>query len=176
MRSAFLLSLLLSTSALVWAADKPKPLNLKLGLWEATSLTSISGAPPIPPEMLAKMSPEQRAKFEERMKARAAEPPRSHTEKSCLKQEDLDQNKMFSSDDDEKACTRTVISSTDTSIEMRVECQGAVKRSGTFKVESSSPENAKGTMHMAATNSDRAMNVDVTFTAKWIAAACGDVE
>jgi uncharacterized protein DUF3617 len=176
MRRALLLSVVLSSSTLLWGADKPKPLNLKLGLWEATSLISMSGAPPVPPEMLAKMTPEQRAKFEARAKARAAEPPRSHTEKSCLKQEDLDQNKMFSSDDDEKACTRTVISSTDTSIEMHVECQGAIKRSGTFKVESSSPENAKGTMHMAATNSDRAMNVDVTFTAKWIAAACGDDE
>ena len=176
MRRALLLALLLSTCALVWAADKVKPLNLKLGLWEATSLTSMTGAPPIPPEMLAKMTPEQRARYEERMKAREAEPPRSHTEKSCVKQEDLDHNKMFSSDDDEEACTRTVISSTDTSIEVHLECQGAIKRSGTFQVESSSPESAKGSMHMAATNSDRAMNVDVTFTAKWIAAACGDVE
>ena len=62
MRRALLISLLISTSALLWAADKPKPLNLKLGLWEATSLISMSGAPPIPPEMLAKMTPAQRAK------------------------------------------------------------------------------------------------------------------
>jgi hypothetical protein len=176
MRRTLVPALLILSSTLLCAADKIKPLSLKLGLWEVTSLTSVSGAPPIPPEMLAKMTPQQRAKFDERMKARAAEPPKSHTEKSCVTQEDLDKNKVFG-DDDDKSCTRTVVSSSDTKLEMHVECQeGGIKRTGNFNVEASSPESAKGSMHMAAANSDRAMNVDATFTAKWIAAACGEVD
>lgn len=42
------------------AADNT-PLKVKPGLWEMTSDSERSGAPPIPPEALAKMSPEQRA-------------------------------------------------------------------------------------------------------------------
>jgi hypothetical protein len=176
MRRTLALALLILSSIVVCTADKIKPLNMKLGLWEITNLTSMSGEPPITPEMLAKMTPQQRAKFDERMKARAAEPPQSHTEKSCITQEDLDKNKVFG-DDDDKSCTRTVISSSDTKLEMHMECQdGGIKRTGTFKVEAPSPESAKGSMQMAAANADRAMNVDVTFTAKWIAAACGDTE
>ena len=96
--------LLLIGSISAWAADKIQSLNLKVGLWEVTHTTSLTGTPPIPQEMLAKMTPEQRAKFEERMKARAAAPPKTHTEKSCITQKDLDKDTLFS-DDDDKSCT-----------------------------------------------------------------------
>ena len=55
------LALWLSLASLVpaLAADNT-PLNVKPGLWELTSDTERSGAPQIPAEALAKMSPEQR--------------------------------------------------------------------------------------------------------------------
>jgi hypothetical protein len=60
-----LLGIVLLLSLTVMAADKIQPLNVKLGLWETTHTTTTSGQMPIPPEMLAKLTPEQRAKMEE---------------------------------------------------------------------------------------------------------------
>src|SRR6266568_18776 len=51
---------------------KIQPLNVKPGLWETTATYKTSGAPPIPPETLAKLTPQQQARLEERMKANSA--------------------------------------------------------------------------------------------------------
>src|SRR5271167_782538 len=55
----------------LWAADNISPLNAKEGLWEVTVTHSMSGmpAPPnIPPDALAKLPPDQRARIEGMMK------------------------------------------------------------------------------------------------------------
>ena len=67
MRSKFLLSLIIFSSPTFWAADKLTPLNIKEGLWEMTVTHSMTGMPAIPPETLAKMPPEQRARIEAAM-------------------------------------------------------------------------------------------------------------
>ena len=51
------------------AAQSLEPLHIKTGLWEVS--IKMNGTIPIPPEALAKMPPEQRAKIEERLKSRA---------------------------------------------------------------------------------------------------------
>src|SRR5690242_9544509 len=51
------------------AATKMQPLNVKPGLWETTVTYSMAGELPMSPEMLKKMTPEQRARLEEAMKA-----------------------------------------------------------------------------------------------------------
>src|SRR5262245_49843809 len=84
MRFHLVLTLLVLSSSALFAADKLQPLNVKIGLWEVTHTMSMSGMPPIPAELLAKMTPEQKAQLEERMKARSAEPPHSTTEKQCV--------------------------------------------------------------------------------------------
>ena len=59
-------------------ADDPQhgatlqPLNIKPGLWEQTVNTTIAGEMPISTEMLNRLTPEQRARMEERMKANSA--------------------------------------------------------------------------------------------------------
>lgn len=47
---------------------KHQPLNIKTGLWETTSTLKMSGDMPIPAGMLDKLTPEQRARLDERMK------------------------------------------------------------------------------------------------------------
>ncbi|HTE88846.1 MAG TPA: hypothetical protein VK639_07845 [Terriglobales bacterium] len=64
-----LAGLVMLSSVTVWAADKLQPLNVKTGLWETTTTRITSGEIPIPAEMLARLTPEQRAKMEARMKA-----------------------------------------------------------------------------------------------------------
>ena len=67
----------LGAVVLAVAADSAKPadpikLNIKLGLWEIATQANISGAPPIPEDALAKMSPEQRAHMQAAIEASMA--------------------------------------------------------------------------------------------------------
>ena len=63
------------------------PLNLKLGLWQMTYTTAGDGVRPlqsIAPELLAKMTPEQRSRTEARLKARVSPGSRIETKQYCL--------------------------------------------------------------------------------------------
>jgi uncharacterized protein DUF3617 len=160
--------LLFSSAAM---AAEEVPLNVKPGLWETTLNTDRTGSMPIPPEALARLSPEQRARLEEKMKANQG--PKTTTQKTCVTKEDL--NKPFSFGSDEKACHRTVISASGSKQEFRVECTaGAMKGNGTFQVEALNSESAKGTIQMTIGESGKTMNVKSTFTSKWIGPACPD--
>src|SRR5690348_14437858 len=68
-------------------ADDNTPLAVKPGLWEMTSDIQHSGAPPIPPDALAKMSPEQRQKVEQMMQGAMA--PQHRVDKHCVTAEDI---------------------------------------------------------------------------------------
>src|SRR5947209_20522148 len=132
MRSVRLVLVLLSSGA-VWAADKVQPLNVKTGLWETTRTTNTSGQMPIPPELMARLTPEQRAKMEDRMKANSAEKSRTNTSKSCMTKEKLEKA-PFS--DEQKDCTRTIVTSTSSKAEVRFTCdQADTKGNGTINVE-----------------------------------------
>ncbi len=87
MRTSLLCLLLAFFSTALWGADKVQPLNVKLGLWEVTSTTNVSGMPPIPDDVLARMTPEQRARMEAAMKARSGEGPKTTVRKECITKE-----------------------------------------------------------------------------------------
>ncbi len=156
--------------AAAWAADMT-PMNVKTGQWESTLTSETSGQLPIPQEMLDKMSPEQRAKMEAMMKARGAQGARTNTYKSCVTKEDL--QKPFGSDQERKSCKQTVISSSPTHQEIHMECEiGGGKQSGTFRVDAIDSGSAKGSMEMVASSGGRSMNVNSTFSAKWLGPVC----
>ncbi len=175
MKKTVLLVLGLLGAAALWAADTVHPLDVKLGLWETTVTHESSGAPPIPPEMLAKISPEQRAKMEAMWKARQAQGPQTETRKSCLTKEQLDKAAWL--DTKEENCTKTVVSSTAHHLEAKLECtRGGAKQSGTLTVDAVDSTSAKGVVHMVMTGGGNTMNANSTFTSKWLGAACGDVK
>ena len=68
-------------------------LNVRPGTWDI-SITTQTGGSLIPPNLLAKMPPEQRAKIEQSMQARSGK-PMTHSSKECVTQEDLDQDRML---------------------------------------------------------------------------------
>src|SRR5258705_225126 len=70
-------------------------MDVKTGLWEITSTGATTGAPPIPPEALAQMTPEQRAKMESAMRAEIARNNQSHVSKSCITQRQLEKAPDF---------------------------------------------------------------------------------
>jgi Protein of unknown function (DUF3617) len=173
-KCVFFISVILASSAL-FAADKLQPLNVKLGLWE-TSMTHATGGmpamPAIPPEALAKLTPEQRARIEGMMKDRASG---TTAVKSCLTKEKIDKQTAFQNE--RSNCTHTVLSSSGSGFEMKLRC--AEKDSttdGTFKLDVINSENVKGVMHMVVSGSGNNMNIDSTFTGRYLGAACGDVK
>jgi len=173
MRTSILCALVVMSSSVLWAADQIQPLDVKLGLWESSFTNQMSGMPPIPPEALANLTPDQRAKIEETMKARSSGAP--IIRKTCITQEKLDKYNSFT--DDRKTCTRTVTTSNSHKLEMRVECgEQGQKAAGTIRIEATDSENIKGTSQMVAGSGDHTMNVNGSFTSKWIGSDCGTVK
>ena len=172
-----LVSLIFLACTSVWAADDLKSLDVKLGLWETTSSVQTSGMPPvnIPPDTLARMTPEQRAKVEAMMKSQGSGSPRTTTSKTCMTPEKMKRSEMFY---EQKQCTKTVVTSTGSKLEMRMHCtmEGGAKADGTVRVERINSESTKGSVQMVSTSGDHTMNMNSTFTSKWLGPDCGDVK
>ena len=155
------------------AAQNGTPLAVRTGEWESTITTTRSGAPPIPPEVLARMTPEQRARMEERMKARAAQGPQTHVTKTCLTKEDL--AKGFTGDESQKTCKRTILSSSSRSQDFKVECdfEGMVS-TGTGRVEATDSTHMNAKVKINTTVGGRTSTTDMAISAKWLGAVCTD--
>jgi len=153
------------------APDDAAPLNVKPGQWETTVTIARSGQLPVPPEVLARMTPEQRAAFEERMKANAAQAPQTRVTKSCLTTEDL--AKSFGANDDNKTCKRTIVTSSPSGQEFKIECtSGPMTSTGTGHVEVIDSEHISGKTKLGMTRGGQTMTVETTFSSKWLGADC----
>lgn len=153
----------------VWAADAVQPLDVKLGLWESTSTIERSGAPPIPAEVLERLTPEQRAKIEERAKTQQG--AKTTTRKHCVTKEELAKAMAFGND--EKTCHRTVLASSSSKLEFKMECgAGTMKSNGEVHVEALSSEHVKGSIVMNIGDGTRAMKLNSTFESKWVGPVC----
>jgi hypothetical protein len=171
------LGIIVAASVLAFAADFVPP-NLRLGLWEVTESHSMSGMPAmpsIPPEALAKMTPDQRAMIEARMQA-AGGNKKPTVRRYCLTKEKLDKDVAFGQENNE--CTREVVNSSSSMIEMKLHCKTKDGSSdGSFKFVALSPDSVKGTMHMTMKSSEgQTMNMDYDMTSKYLGSACGDVK
>ncbi|MGO8984631.1 MAG: DUF3617 domain-containing protein [Terriglobales bacterium] len=158
------------------AANDLAPLNVKEGLWEVTVTSSMGGMPAmpaLPPDVLAKLSPEQRAQVEARMKGGQS----PSVTKQCITKEKLAKYTAFNAND-RADCTHNVVSSTGRRLEMKMRCtmdKGGVA-DGTYVMEAISAESTKGTMHMVVNSGDHNMTMDMTVVSKYLGPACGDVK
>ena len=170
MRMKILLGVLLVCAVGGVAAHSLEPLHIKTGLWEVT--ITMNGTLPIPPEALAKMPPEQRAKLEERLKAQLGG---ENTYKECLTKEKLEKNMMF--EKDREGCTRTVGTATGSKVDVRMTCdKKGNKIDIAMLIEALNPETVKGTTHITSNGGTAAFNMNSTFNGKWVGASCGDVK
>jgi hypothetical protein len=171
----FLTGLVVVSSLGLWAGDKGQTLNVKTGLWEVTSSVTTSGAMPISPGLLQKLTPDQRARMEERMKARSGQRTRSTTHQSCLTQEELEKGPTFN--DESARCSETILSATSSKAEVKMVCeQDGIEGNGILHLEALDPENVKGSVHVVATGGGNTMNSDYTFTSKWISSSCAGMK
>jgi hypothetical protein len=171
-RSIGLTLLFCSTLCSTVSAADFRPLDVKTGEWESTVSGRTTGMPPIPDEVLNKMTPEQRAKIQAAMGAANGGKPM--VSKSCITKDSLD--KAFNlGDNNTKACARTLVTSSGTKQEIRVDCsRDGGKTVGTIKVEALDSENIKGSMQITSSNGAHNMNMDYTFNVKWIGSACSE--
>ncbi|HEX3105853.1 MAG TPA: DUF3617 domain-containing protein [Terriglobales bacterium] len=147
---------------------KYQPLSLKPGLWEKTTTITRTGAMPIPPEMLNRLTPEQRARMDERMKTNSAGHTGTTTDRSCITREDLEKPINFN-----KECTWTILESTSTKAKGTVSCEAqGMRMNGTGEFEAPDPEHLKASIHTTSTDGGHTMTIDGTFTSKWLAASC----
>lgn len=152
------------------AGAKLQPLNVKPGLWESTTTYTRSGEMPLTPEMLEHMSPEQRARLEERLKANSGTTTHTITDKNCVTQDDI-RNAEFGVD--KKQCTQTITASSSTTAKGNLSCEfEGARLNGSIEVNAPDPEHVKGTTHMVTTGGGHSMKVDGTFTSKWLGSRC----
>lgn len=152
------------------------PLNVRLGLWETTVTSTMSGLPTIPDSALAQMPPEQRARIQQMIEERNGKPT---TTKSCLTKDKLQNSNPFQKAP--QGCTYTVVSSSGSKMEVKMECvRNGMTMTGNVSVTASNSENVKGTVHMNTTSGNGAagngMKMESSFTSKWIGSSCGDVQ
>ncbi|MBS0170218.1 MAG: DUF3617 domain-containing protein [Nitrospira sp.] len=170
-RFVYLLGLgLLSNPLFLWptSAAQAESFNAKPGAWEMTFTTQSSGSL-IPPDALAKMPPEQRARVEQSMQARAGK-PRIHSVKSCVTKEDLDQDRIIKdSDDDEPGCKTSVVSKSAAKLVLERTCPPPHASTSQVRVEAQTPESLVGSMD---TDRPQAGKVHLDFKGRWIGASC----
>lgn len=168
--------------ATVWAVD-PTPLDMKTGEWEFTTTMQMTGGmpagaatqmPTIPPDVLAKMPPDQRAKAEAAMAQAgnmAAGKPMTTTGRNCVNKEDL--TNFNPTGTDNRSCKITVVSSSRSHMELKTVCDSPENKStGTITVDATSPESNKFSVVSQGTVNGRPMNMKVTGTGKWVSATC----
>ncbi len=154
------------------AADL-QPLNVKPGLWETTTVTEQSGMPTIPAETLAKLPPEQRARIEAQLKASSG--AKSNTAQACYTKEDL--NRAFWQNDRNKSCKQTVVTSTSSKQEVRLECEiSGAKSTGTLTLEAPDSGHVNGAMQMQMGAQARGIAIKINISSKYLNSSCGDVK
>jgi hypothetical protein len=161
---------------LVAEAAEPIKLNVKPGLWEIASEGQINGAPPVSDDMLAQLTPEQRARFEASMQASMANAVKPRLSKHCMTPEkiqrglDVDQHNSAS-------CQKKVLANSASVMDVSEECSddnGSTSIGEHF--EASSSEQITGTVHVVRTAGGLSMTVNSTIHGKWLGASCGDIK
>lgn len=175
------LAIVLLAGTATWAAE-PVPLDVKTGEWEYTVTTQMTGIgpaggakqmPQIPPDQLAKMPPDVRARVEAQMKQAQAVmngQPTTTTSKNCIKKEDL--AKFNPSNMGNQNCKTTIANSSSRKLEMKMECTDTNRMSGTVLVEATGSDSIKFNLDMTGANNGQPMTMKANGTGKWVGGTC----
>ena len=150
-------------------AGSAEKLDIKIGLWEITSTTQMSGTPQLPKEITAKMTPEQRARLEADLKS-ATHDAKKSTDRSCITKKDIE-NPFHGSNEN---CKQSIVRTTRTSQEVNLVCNGEPKGTGFIRINTPTPETMTGVMDIKMGDGKDALNLKANLTGRWIGADCGD--
>jgi hypothetical protein len=156
--------------AFLLATHKVTPLKIKTGLWEVTTI-DIGADNMVPAALLEKLTPEQRARIQERMKASTADAVKMTVTKQCLTKELLESGIPFRVGG--RSCTWTVTASASNKVELQGDCPGrGVKTEGTLRIEVLSPEETAGSVRFLPNAKSDSPETAFTFKAKWTGTRC----
>jgi hypothetical protein len=159
-----------------YADSGPKPnMDVALGLWEVTAKGDVSGAPPVPESVLARLTPEQQAKMQEMMGTLAQ--PKKY--KSCMTPDKL--GKGFEDADVNAAstCTTTVATNTSTEYQAEKQCKAdsGVSYGAKIHFNLAGKHLATGTVDVILTQaSGKVTTMHHTIDAQWLGADCGTIK
>jgi len=152
------------------AAGAAETLNIKTGLWEVTTITQTKGMPPLPKELLDRMTPEKRKQMEADIRAAQSKPDKD-TDKECITQRDIE--RPFETNNT-KECDNTIVTSTRTTQHIRIVCTGGMPGTGSFKVTAASPEAITGVLDLKLGQGAESMTINAEMTGRWLGSDCGD--
>lgn len=154
-----------------FALQAAEQLNVKTGLWEITSSSRISGVPPLPKEVLDKLTAEQRAEMAAAFQDEASKGPQLDVDRECVTQDEIE--RPFQPADAED-CTHTVTQSTRTTQEVKLVCSGEYEGSGVFRVTALTPESITGSLDLQLGEGKDVMQVESQLKGRWLGADCGN--
>lgn len=157
------------------AQDKITPLNVKTGQWQSTTTIAVTGTMGIPPELEAKLTPEQRARMEAAQKQSGTGQPHTTTNKGCLKEEDLTRNPFDpGKDHGDMKCTEHLIRSTSSDADVDVSCTDPRGNTSEFHVtfHALDREHVVGTGHGNVSMYGHTMKSDWKMQSQWLQASC----
>lgn len=175
--------LIIGTSA-VATAQQP-PLDMRTGLWEMASERSATGMPEapampampqIPPEVLAKMTPAQRAQIEGAMRARSGAQTGKKTKKVCVTAEALRRSPDLGL---ERRAGCTVNKSVRSARGWQVQqtcIEGGRKQTLDVRYDVVSREAIEGTIDIAMSDGARNIAMKQAMRGRWLSADCGTVK
>ncbi len=165
----------LTLGVAVGALAASAKLDVNTGLWEVTSAGETTGTPPIPPEALAQMSAEQRAQVQASIAAAMARANKPTLARSCITEKTLQRGLDFNQGDSPN-CTRTVVNSTTSQIDVRMACTGDQAMNGTFHFEAVDRKTIRGNLHIVVSNGGNTMTMNRSISGRWLGSDCGTVK
>ena len=164
---------LLSVSIMTVVFAQTPALDVRMGLWEVTSVMKTAGDLPFD---TSKLTPEQKAQIEAAMKNQMGQ-PQTTVQKNCMTKEKFEKS-IFMADSPGMTCKQTLTTNTRSTIEGREVCTGTDNTSMTIQMhmDAQSQTAVKGTVKASAVTNGKTITSDGTMTAKWLGADCGNTK
>jgi len=164
------------------ALAQNQPLDVRPGLWEFSTQRSMTGMPKmpempaIPPEVLAKMPPAQRARIEAALKARSGANGK-HVSKVCFTAESLRRGPTFEQPPRDANCQRTKNTRTAHGWQLREVChRGGSQQAMDIRYRVVTRETIDGTVNVAMHQGGRNVPMKQVTHARWLGPDCGKVK
>ncbi len=148
-------------------------LDVSPGLWEVTTAAPPAGQMKLPDDMLAKLSPELRAKVEAAMQAAQSPGLLPHKFRECVTAQQI-RDGLDLGLHQQADCQRSVLGSTPRQLDLREECTGRMPRTVTAHIAAADRDTVHGTVQVQMSHSGTpGMAVSSAFEAHRLGADCG---
>ncbi len=148
-------------------------LDVTPGLWEVSSSGSVSGMPQIPPEMLAKLKPDQQAMATAMALAIVLQAGMPHRLQFCVTPQQVRQG--LDLDRIGGDCRRTIRSSSPAGLDMQVECGGRDRVTGVVHLRVVDRATVSGDIDVHEGIGGTSAAIRQSLHGRWLGASCGDV-